>query len=422
MKIILQKSEFLEYLQPAMGTVSGKNTITSLEGVLIETKGDNCVRICTYDMKKGITCLIGAEVERPGCYIINAQRLSQICKLIPGDTITITVDENLTATISGGKSRFNCFCMKGEDFPSLPELSSDRYFTMAGSVLKDMIGRVMHAVAEQDSMTMLCGALFKVRGQQLSLVSCDRSNLAVCTTVCDIDHTEEEAAESGATEQEFSFIVPGHALSELIRILPDRDKITLYLARKHIIFKIDNLTFFARLIDEKYIDYLRIIPKITPVSLSLSRERLLEGLERANLIADEKTANNTRNYVRVILDGEELLLTSRSANGQVEDYMECVVESGEHIEIGFNCRFLINSVRACAGADAIRITMNNASTPLTVSGVDYGTDIFTVDNAEEMLRALAAKDADKGEKDKEKDNRKNPVAFLYVIQPVRMLE
>ena len=82
MKIVFTKQELLENLYPVMGTVSNKNTITSLEGVLIETMGGNTVRFSTYDMNKGTRTVFEAtEVVEGGSYIINAQRLMQIIKV-----------------------------------------------------------------------------------------------------------------------------------------------------------------------------------------------------------------------------------------------------------------------------------------------------------------------------------------------------
>ena len=64
MIITVQKSTLLEKLVLAMGTVSNKNTITSIEGVLIETLGGNTVRISTYDMNKGLRATFEAQQRR----------------------------------------------------------------------------------------------------------------------------------------------------------------------------------------------------------------------------------------------------------------------------------------------------------------------------------------------------------------------
>ena len=103
MKFTVSKSDFMRVLVPAMGTVSNKNTITAIEGVLIETLDNGMIQISTYDMNKGFRATIApVEIERTGRYIINAQRLYQTVRVLPDDDITIDVNEKLNCEISCG--------------------------------------------------------------------------------------------------------------------------------------------------------------------------------------------------------------------------------------------------------------------------------------------------------------------------------
>ena len=366
MKIIFQKSRFLEKLTPAMGTVSDKNTITSIEGVLIETVGDNLLKLSTYDMKKGIVTEVECEevIER-GSVIINASRLYQILKVMPGDNVTLTVDERFNATIESGASNFSLCALRGADFPNLPILSGERGFEVSAALLKKMLGKVIHSVGEaQESRPMLGGAFMKVEDGVIEVVSCDSITLSVCRRTTEIK-------DIGAVNcPSFSFIIPAHALASLMRILPEgeEESVTVYLTRKHAIFRFDDLTFFTRLIDEDYIDYNRIMPKDQTIFVTVDRNRFLEGLERANLVAEEKNQSNGRSYVKLILDGNVLTMTSTSVSGKVYDEMECEHE-GEGIEIGFNCRFLINSIRAAEG-DFVNLTLKNARSCVTIEPRD----------------------------------------------------
>ena len=137
MKFTVHKSTFINKLTPAMGTVSNKNTITSIEGVLMETMPDGKVRISTYDMNKGVRSTFEpTSIEREGKYIVNAQRLYQTVRVLPEDEITVEVNEKLNCTISSGKASFSMFAMKGEDFPNLPDLISDRGFEISSDKLR----------------------------------------------------------------------------------------------------------------------------------------------------------------------------------------------------------------------------------------------------------------------------------------------
>ena len=367
MKFTVLKSTLMEKLTPAMGSVSNKNTVTTLEGVLIETLNDGDVRISTYDMNKGIRATFTpSEIERTGSYIVNAQRFYQTIKVLPEQEITIDINDKLNCTISSGKASFSMFAMDGADFPSLPELNTENGFEISGNAVRKMISKVSHSIAEMDTRPMLKGAFFKFSENKLDVVSCDSYTLSKCEMNCEIEYL-------GQTSHEHAVIIPGHALAEMMKIIPDsEEKIKFLLTRKHVIIKVDSITFFARIIDSEYIDYNRIIPKDNDIFVTVERERLLSGLERANIIAEEKIQGSGKSYVKVKAEENFLTLTSSSVNGRVYDEMDCEHE-GEDLEIGFNCRYLINSIKVAEG-EKIVITMKSATSAITIEPLDAEED------------------------------------------------
>ena len=361
MKFTVEKSALLARLAAAMGSVSNKNTITAIEGVLLETLENGMIQISTYDMNKGYRAVIEpVSVEREGKFIINAQRLYQTVRVLSDDVITFDINDRLNCEITSGKSSFSMFALKGEEFPNMPELMTERGFTISSEILRNMITKVAHSIAEQDTRPMLCGAYFKVKNEGIEVVSCDSYTLSKASMLCQIG----SLAISG--EANYSFIIPGHALGELSKMLADgkEETVKFYLSRKHATVKKGNVTFFTRTIDSEYIDYNRIIPKDNDIKVTVDRERFLSGLERANIIAEEKIQGSGRSYVKIAIDHHYLNLTSTSVNGGVSDEMDCVHEGGS-IVIGFNCRYLINSVRVAEGEN-ITITLKSPNQAITI--------------------------------------------------------
>lgn len=384
MKFTVEKSTLLNTLTPAMGTVSNKGTITAIEGVLIETIEDGKVRLSTYDMTKGVRAVFTPiSVERDGRYIINAQRLYQTIRVLPDGEITVDINDKLNCTISCDKASFSMFAMKGEDFPNLPDLSSEKGFIISAEILRKMISKVSHSISDQDNRPMLCGGFFKINKGGIEVVSSDSFTLSLCNYKEDIEYTGED-------NEEISFIIPGHALSELSKILLEGEEETVrfFVARRHAIVNKDDIVFFTRTIDSDYIDYRRVIPKDNDIKVIIDRERLLEGLERVNIIAEEKIQGRGRSYVKLSVDGHYLELNSSSVNGRVNDEIDCIHE-GDSINIGFNCRFLINSVRVAEG-DNIKITMKTPTQAITVEKAEVDED--------------------------------DKFSYLYMILPVRMNE
>ncbi len=358
MKFTVLKSTLMEKLTPAMGSVSNKNTITSIEGVLLETMGDGTVRLSTYDMNKGVRAIFTpSEIEREGKYIINAARFYQTIRVLPEDYITIDVDDRLSCTISAGKASFSMFAMRGEEYPALPELVSERGFEVCSAVIRKMISKVSHSIAELDSRPMLRGAFFKISEGGMEVVSCDGYTLSIAEIKCEINYI--------GTGSDCSFILPGHALSEMVKIIgDDEEKVNIFLTRKHAIVRKDNTVFFTRIIDSEFIDYRRMLPTENNILITVDRERILSGLERANIIAEEKIQGSGKSYLKIRTDENALILTSKSVNGNVVDEIECEKE-GPDIEIGFNCRYLINSIKVAEG-EKLYITMKEPNKAITI--------------------------------------------------------
>ena len=369
MKFTVSKSDFMRVLVPAMGTVSNKNTITAIEGVLIETLDNGRIQISTYDMNKGFRATVEpVEIERTGRYIINAQRLYQTVRVLPDDDITFDVNDKLNCEISCGKASFSMFALKGEDFPNLPDLVTDNGFTVSAEILRKMISKVVHSIADQDKRPMLCGAFFKITEGGMEVVSCDSYRLSKCNIKCDI------ASIQGREGISYSFIIPGHALGELSKVLSDGDdeSVKFYLSRKHAIVNKGDVIFFTRTIDSEYIDYNRMIPRDNGIIVNIDRERLLSGLERANIIAEEKIQGSGKSYVKLCVNEQQLSLTSQSVYGCVNDEMDCVHE-GDDIEIGFNCRFLIDAVKVAEGEN-LYIKLKNPNQAITIEAVEESDD------------------------------------------------
>jgi DNA polymerase-3 subunit beta len=211
---------------------------------------------------------------------------------------------------------------------------------------------------------MLCGAFFKVSEGSLLVVSCDGYTLSKCSVKCDITSL------SNNNELDFSFIIPGHALGELSKNLAEGEEETVkfYLSRKHAIIRKGETVFFTRTIDSDYIDYDRIIPKENDIFVTIDKERVLDGLERANIVAEEKIKGSGRSYVKLSLENQLMVITSSSVNGKVFDEFECV-HDGKDIEIGFNCRYLINSIKVAEGEN-IKMTLKSPTQAITIEPVE----------------------------------------------------
>ncbi len=327
----------------------------------MDAREDGTCTMTTFDLEKGMRITVQAQVEEAGIAVINAQKFQQTLRVMEGEFVTLTVDENLKVCISSGKSNHKMNALSGDDYPVIPRLVTEDGFVIGQSVLKRMLGKVMYAMASNDQRPVLNGCYFKVNEDKLTLVSCDSFKLAKCVAQTDIENKSEDGAALN-----FSFIIPTKTVNELFKLLKDDERETarIYLTRKNIVFNIGSMIFFSRLIDGQYIEYDRIIMRNHGIFVTASREAVISALERAALITEEKITGKVRSHVKLQFEDALLKISATSTLGSTYDEME-VEQEGKDLLIAFNNRFLIDTLRACT-ADQIRFCMTSAEIGINV--------------------------------------------------------
>ncbi len=143
-----------------------------------------------------------------------------------------------------------------------------------------------------------------------------------------------------------------------MKLITDKeDIVTIYLTRKHVIFRFENKVFFSRLIDSQYIDYERVIPKTQKTVVKASRSAMISALERASLVTEDRALGQAKSCVKCEFVDDVIRVSSSSVTGSVYDEV-AIDKEGDDLLIGFNCRFLIDAFRS-ADSESVKITLNN---------------------------------------------------------------
>lgn len=362
MKIIFNRSEISAAVAPLMCAVSGKSTLSTIEGILIEAKAPDTCILTTFDLDKGVRITVEAKVIEEGSYIINAQKFNQTLRVMEGEEVTLTVDEKLVACIFSGRSSHKMSALVGSDFPNIPDLVSDRSFIVGQAVVKKMMNQVSFAMGVNDQRNVLNGTFFKITDDSIMMVACDSFKLAKCSKVTELVNKNT----NGNEHLEYKFIVPVKTMNELSRLLSDDEDavMQIFVTRKHIVFLIGELTFFSRLVDGEYIDYDRIIMSSHKISVKLDRRELISALERAALVTEEKIAGSVRSHVKLDVAQDVLKISAVSSAGSTYDEL-FIEHTGDDLLIAFNNRYLIDSVKACSD-EKIVLSMSSPLTSMNI--------------------------------------------------------
>ena len=378
MKIVFNRQAVLAATAPLLCAVGRDSTKPAIECILIEARHPDTCTLTTYDLEKGMRITMEAKVMEEGVFAINAQKFNQTMRVMDGDEVMLTVDHNNQAVIECGKSSHKLIALKGELFPELPLLQSDRGFTLPAGTLRKMLSKTMYAMGVNDQRTMLNGTFFQVEEHGLLLVACDSFKLAKCYLATSVQNNNADGS-----DLRYRFIIPTKTVNELYKLFSgdEEAEVRIHMTRKHIIFYFGDLLFFSRLIDGEYLDYDRIIIRQHKIYITLNRDELLSALDRAALITEERITGSVRSHVKLQLEGGLLKILAASAAGSTYDEIEVEHEGGDLL-IAFNNRFLTDSLRAC-DSERVRIAFSSALTSVNIEPAD-GAD----DGREELFMLL----------------------------------
>ncbi len=366
MKIVFRKDILSAAVAPLMSGVSTKMTMAATEGILIEASLPNSCVMTTYDIEKGVRVTIEAEAIEAGSAIVSASKFSQIVRVMDGGDITLTVDDRNSASIVSGRSAHTLTALPAKDFPEIPRLISAQGFVASQKIIRGMIAKCLYAMGVNDQRPVLNGLFFSISEGKLHMVSCDSFKMATCTT-----EAELMGLEGGAVADNIRFILPNKSVGELYKLLNDKDEdaiVTIYMSRKNIVFVMDDITFFSKLIEGEYIDYNRIILRNHRITVYADRESVISALEHAALITEEKVAGSVRSHVRLEISGNVMKISATSGTGSAYDEV-AIGHEGDDLVIAFNNRYLIDSLRACS-ADRVKFSMSSPLSSINIEPND----------------------------------------------------
>jgi DNA polymerase-3 subunit beta len=346
------QDQVLSVLQAVSGIVERRHTLPILANVLIRKTG-NSLQFTTSDLEIQIrtTADLGGDAE-DFTTTVGARKLIDILRTMPGDQI-VSLESNASKLIlKGGKSKFTLQTLPAEDFPLVQESANfGPVFSVPQKTLKALLSQVSFAMAVHDIRYYLNGILFVAEGQQLSLVSTDGHRLAFASATLDVEVPKQEV------------ILPRKTVLELQRLLSDAEgAIDMQFANNQAKFSFGGMEFVSKLVEGKFPDYNRVIPRNHKNSIILGRAALLSTLQRTAILTSDKFKG-----VRLNIDPGTLRVAANNAE-QEEAVDELDIDyGGDSIEIGFNVTYLIDAL-ANMSQEMVKLELSdgNSSALLTI--------------------------------------------------------
>jgi DNA polymerase-3 subunit beta len=352
------QDKLLTALQSVAGIIERRHTLPVLANVLIRKSGETA-QLTGSDLEIQIrtTAELGGDAGEFAT-TVGARKLIDILRTLPADQTVSLESKDSKLILRGGKSKFTLQTLPAEDFPLVQEAPNfGPAFQVPQKTLKRLLDQVAFARAVHDIRYYLNGILFVAEGKRLSLVATDGHRLAFAAATLDADVPKQEV------------ILPRKTVVELQRLLSDasapegeaQPAIEMRFAATQARFAFGAMEFVTKLVEGKFPDYNRVIPKGHQNSVTLGRAPLLASLQRTAILTSDKFKG-----VRLSFEASALrIATSNAEQEEAVDELD-IDYSGEPVEVGFNVTYLIDAL-GNMGAEMVRIDLQDASSSALIT-------------------------------------------------------
>jgi DNA polymerase-3 subunit beta len=354
MKLSAARDVLLKPLQAVIGVVERRQTMPILSNVLLVAR-DGELAITATDLEVELVAQTAVEVEAGGEITVSGRKLLDICRALPdGATIDISVSgEKLV--VRSGRSKFSLVTLPAAEFPTIEDIKAGQTIEVPQAVLGRLIEKTHFSMAQQDVRYYLNGMLLETGGKYLRAVATDGHRLALCQAELDGDDLDEQQV-----------ILPRKGVLELQRLMTGDGSVNIELGTNHVRIQLEGIRFTSKLIDGRFPEYDRVIPKDSSNELSADRAEFRSALQRTAILSNEKY----RGIRLIIRDSGVILQAHNPEQEEAEEELE-VDYSGEDIEIGFNVNYLLDALGAVeSGSVTLSVLDGNSSCLIREPGKD----------------------------------------------------
>jgi DNA polymerase-3 subunit beta len=361
MKIKTSRENLLRPLQLATGVVERRQTLPVLANLMLSAE-DGRLTLAGTDLEVELVATVDdVEVSQAGEVTVPARKLADIWRSLPdGSDVTIETKDD-RAIVRSGRSRFTLSTLPVKDFPRIDSGPGDIEVRLPQVALMKLIDQVSFSMAQQDVRYFLNGMLLEVTSEHVRTVATDGHRLAMCTQA------------GGGNESTVQAIVPRKGVIELRKLLVDSDdEVTLQMTGNHLRLTQSGYSLTTKLVDGKFPDYEKVIPKDSNRSIVGDRETMRQGFQRASILSNEKYRG-----VRLTLDKDQL--TIQANNPEQEEAEEVVVVEYDDgpLEIGFNVSYL-QDILGVLSTDQVKLSVSDANSSALIEGPGNDDALYVV--------------------------------------------
>lgn len=342
-------------LQFALGivscAVSPSNTLPVLNNILLKAANKKLFFSAT-NLEIAVHYSILADIKNEGSITIPAKLITSYASLLEDKDIEMKVEEGMTLHIKSKSSQTKIKGISPDEFPLIPKVEKESSFQITAKDLSQAINTTVFSAATSTTRPILSGVYLYAEKDTLKMVATDSFRLA-----------EKKTKLPKKIEKTVECIVPVRTLLELGRILAtkyEKELVDIHISKNQILFSLDGIELTSRLIEGKFPDYEKIIPRATRTKIETDATHLTLATKRVSLFARE---NNNNIKLTATNDGRLQIATDETSVGEEKAEVD-IKMSGENNKVALNSQYLLDVLSHLK--ENISIEMDEKLTPVVV--------------------------------------------------------
>jgi DNA polymerase-3 subunit beta len=362
MKFAVAREALLKPLNLVAGVVERRQTLPILSNVLLVLDGE-WLSLTGTDLEVELVGRVRLPAAgEQGEITVPARKLVDICRSLPeGCDIQIGVEDG-KLLVRSGRSRFTLATLPARDFPNVEDSIGTHKITLQQGQLRRLIEKTAFAMAQQDVRYYLNGMLWELRSGQLRVVATDGHRLAMCSMTGEFPIDDMKQV-----------IIPRKGVLELSRLLQDEEgEVAVVIGNNHIRATTPAFTFTSKLVDGKFPDYERVLPRSADKVVLGSREELRQAFTRTAILSNEKYRG-----VRLNLQSGALQIVANNPEQEEAEELVTVEYQGDPVEIGFNVSYLLD-VLGVLGSEQVKLSLSDPNSSALIEEPEESAALYVV--------------------------------------------
>jgi len=361
MKFTCDKKILSDSISIVSKAINSACAIDILRGIKIEATDK--IKISGSDLDLSIESIFDADIYEEGSLIVDARIFQEIIRKLPEGPVEIETDSKNELKINCLNTKFNILYLPSDGYPEIKKLENGDSFKIYSKDLKSVIKSTIFAISNNESRPILTGSKFEITGSRLRVISIDGYRLALRNQI--IPETGYE---------DLSFVIPGRALNEMLKILKDDSTIVnITIFENSVMFTFDTFIIYSRLLEGEFMDYNKFIPTNSTISMKANVKSLEDMVERASIIINY---DDPKIPIILNLEEENLRIECISKKGNFDENMS-IEHHGENLKIGIASKLLTDTLKSIEAEQAL-FEFNTSQSPCVIKPVEGEGFIYMV--------------------------------------------